>query len=423
MHLILLSGENLKLARLEAETLLRLEDTRLEGNYLYCTIPTESMKLVNRLSYTKKLNEIVFVTAHKNLELSLKAYPWINYYEKNFCVRITSDEHYDERYYAGFVWQSLEKSIRPAVNLDNAGLSIEIFISKEKAVVTRVLYQNFETFENRKAHLKPVLHPTAMHPKMARALVNIVNSNTIIDPFCGACGILIEAGLLGVKFIGYDIDKNILESARINLEHYDINPDHYKLIVKDSTTIRNLQNVVTDLPYGKSSKKSEELITLYAKFLRNLSGRAVIVMPSFMPYKSLLEKNLPKSLTVLTIIDHYVHKSLTRKIIVIDKKSGNNNMIKKARKSGEKAKITKKKIIAKKKTNNMKKISHKQNKHNDAKKKNVSSISYRKTHTKKKNVKKIVHKKKIRHHILKKKNNKKKSNRVIKSKKSIKRKK
>ncbi|MGV8140887.1 MAG: hypothetical protein ACP5NW_00435, partial [Candidatus Woesearchaeota archaeon] len=80
---------------------------------------------------------------------------------------------------------------------------------------------------------------------------------------------------------------------------------------------------VTDLPYGKSSKKSHELIDLYSIFLKNISGKAVVVMPSFMPYKALLDKNLPKQLAVTNIISHYIHKSLTRKIIVIDRKIQN----------------------------------------------------------------------------------------------------
>jgi putative methyltransferase (TIGR01177 family) len=321
MHLILLSGENLKLARLEAESLLKLEQTNLKNNMLYCTIPSNHMDITNRLAYTRKVYEVLYITSRKNLESSITAYPWSNVYDKSFCVRITSEEHYDERYYAGFVWKNLEKSTRPKVNLDNPGLFIEIFIDGEEATVTRLLYQNFETFEDRKAHLRPVLHPTAMHPKMARALVNIVNSDTVIDPFCGACGILTEAGMLGVKFTGYDIDKKILEDARKNLEYYNIDSKKYKLSVKDSTTLKNLKNVVTDLPYGKSSKRSEELVGLYSKFLRTLAGRAVIVMPNFMPYKKLLDKNLPKSLVVLDVIDHYVHKSLTRKIIIIDLKN------------------------------------------------------------------------------------------------------
>ena len=351
MHLILLSGENLRLARLEAESLLKLENTRLEDNYLFCTIPTESMQLVNRLSYARKVYEIVYVTARSNLEASLKEYPWINFYEKSFCVRVTSNEHYDERYYAGFVWDNLEKSIRPKVDLINPDLWIEIFINKETATATRLLYHNFENFENRKAHLRPVLHPTAMHPKMARALVNILACDNIVDPFCGACGILTEAGLLGIHFTGYDIDKKILEDARKNLEYYDIDSRHYKLIVADSTKLKNLKNVVTDLPYGKSSKKSTGLDSLYAKFLKTLNGRSVVVMPSFMPYKKLLDKNLPKTLMVLTIIDHYVHKSLTRKIILIDKKKGSDNKIIKP-------------TIKKKKTHKVEKIiKHKKEKH------------------------------------------------------------
>jgi hypothetical protein len=90
---------------------------------------------------------------------------------------------------------------------------------------------------------------------------------------------------------------------------------------------------VTDLPYGKSSKRSEALLSLYAKFLRNLAGRSVVIMPNFMPYKKLLEKNLPKSLSVIDIIDHYVHKSLTRKIILIDTKDVNRNKITLVKKS------------------------------------------------------------------------------------------
>ncbi|HYD02760.1 MAG TPA: DNA methyltransferase [Alphaproteobacteria bacterium] len=321
MHIILLSGENLKLARLECESLLGLENTILDGNMLFCTIPTEKMAVVNRLACTKKVFEVMYSTIRQNLGSSLESYPWINVYEKSFRIRINSSEHYDERHYSGFVWKSLEKSTRPKVDLKNPDLMIEIFIEKDKAIVTRVLYQNFESFEHRKAHLRPKLHPTTMHPKMARALINILNpdqKSKVIDPFCGACGILTEAGLLGIKFEGYDIDKQILEDAKQNMTLYEINPKHYNLRIKDATKVKGLKNVVTDLPYGKSSKKSHELITLYAKFLKNISGRSVVVMPHFMPYKELLKKNLSKTLVVTHIIDHYVHKSLTRKIIVID---------------------------------------------------------------------------------------------------------
>jgi tRNA (guanine10-N2)-dimethyltransferase len=334
------------------------------------------MSIVNRLAFTRKVYEVEYVTVRKNLEASLESYPWINVYEKNFCLRITSTEHYDERYYSGFIWKNLEKSTRPKVDLDTPNLLIEVFIDKDIATVTRLLYQNFETFKNRKAHLMPVLHPTTMHPKMARALINILNpkpSERIIDPFCGACGILTEAGLIGVKFIGYDIDEQILIDAKKNLEFCDVNPKNYSLVKKDATTLKDLKNMVTDLPYGKSSKKSEELVGLYTKFIKNISGRSVVVMPNFMPVKNLLEKNLSKKLAVITIIDHYVHKSLTRKIVLIDVK---NNTVKIKNRTSVRMKANK--ISSKaKKTSSIKKVKKVIQKH-PKKVKRIKKISKRK---------------------------------------------
>lgn len=334
MHILELSGENLELSRIEAESLLNLKDTQATGQYLACSIPTINLDKIQRLAYTKKIYEVLYSTDVKNLEASLEVYPWKNYYRKNFCVRIDSIipkenlsksngsiNSYDERHYAKFIWRGLVKeNINPKVDLDKPQLLIHIFIKKNIALICRFVYENTEDFESRKAHFRPVLHPTAMHPKMARALVNILNPNpkeAVIDPFCGACGILTEAGLVKIKFIGYDIEKKMLDSAKINLRHYKINPKSYRLVKKDATTIKNLRNVVTDLPYGLSSKKSESLEKLYAKFLKNIIGNAVVVMPDFMDYKKLLKENLSKKLKVVRIINYYVHKSLTRKIIII----------------------------------------------------------------------------------------------------------
>jgi putative methyltransferase (TIGR01177 family) len=326
MHLILLSAENIELSRTEAESLLGLENTSILEHYLICTIPTKNLGRMQRLACTKRIYEVLYSTNIKNLEASLEAYPWKNHYKKDFCVRIDSEDPYDEKYYAKFVWRGLEKKkIRPKVNLDKPDLLIQIVIRKNTALVCRFIYENLEDFESRKAHFRPVLHPTAMHPKMARSLINILNPSpkeTVIDPFCGVCGILTEAGLMDIRFTGYDIEKNMLDSAKTNLKYYKISPRKYKLIKKDATTIKSLKNVVTDLPYGLSSKKSEDLDKMYAKFIKNISGKAVVVMPDFMEYKKLLKDNLSKKLKVDKIIDYYVHKSLTRKIIIIgaDKK-------------------------------------------------------------------------------------------------------
>ena len=69
-------------------------------------------------------------------------------------------------------------------------------------------------FEERKVQHRPFFSPISLHPKLARVLVNISaikRDETLLDPFCGTGGILIEAGLIGAKVIGSDIEEKMIE--------------------------------------------------------------------------------------------------------------------------------------------------------------------------------------------------------------------
>ncbi len=322
MHLIILSKENIELSELEATRLLELKAFTRDKNMLYSSIERKNIKKIPRLAYTKKILELLFMCNSKDLSDALLNFDFKKHYKKNFCLRIHDDsQRYKEIDYARYIWQSLEShnKIKPKVNLEKPETLIEIIIIDDKAFVCKQLWANEKAFESRKAHLKQELHPTAMHPRMASALVNILNpkqGTTIIDPFCGAGGIMHEAALMKIKSYGYDIDDVQLRRAKINLKGLK----GFKLMKKDATKIRNLKNVVTDLPYGKSSKKTSEINSLYSRFVKNISGRAVIVFPDFSDYNKILKNDLNRKLGVKKIISHYVHKSLTRKIVLIDRK-------------------------------------------------------------------------------------------------------
>ncbi len=322
MHLIILSQENIELSELEATQLLELKASTRDKNILYSRIERKNIKKIPRLAYTKKILELLFMCNPKDLSDALLNFDFKKHYKKNFCLRIHDDtQRYKETDYAKYVWRSLEShnKIRPRVDLEKPATLIETIIIEDKAFVCKQIWTNEKTFESRKAHLKQELHPTAMHPRMASALVNILNpekGTTIIDPFCGAGGIIHEAALMKIKSIGYDIDDVQLRRAKINLKGLK----GFKLEKKDATKIKNLKNIVTDLPYGKSSKKTSEINSLYSRFIKNISGRAVIVFPDFSDYKKILKNDLNRKLEVKKIISHYVHKSLTRKIVLIDKK-------------------------------------------------------------------------------------------------------
>jgi tRNA (guanine10-N2)-dimethyltransferase len=173
-------------------------------------------------------------------------------------------------------------------------------------------------FGKRRPHLRPGFHPSSLNPKLARAFVNLtgIRKGSIVDMFCGTGGILIEAGLIGLNIIGYDIDKQMLNRAELNFKHFKIK--NYKLYQKDATKIKRKFNyIVADLPYGHATKKIDK--NLYLNFLKNLKKilkkRAVIGFPDFAPYKKLIKAAKLKIKGEFTI---YLHKRLSKKIVILE---------------------------------------------------------------------------------------------------------
>ncbi len=176
------------------------------------------------------------------------------------------------------------------------------------------LWKCVDNFESRRAHLRPVLHPTATNPRIARAMINMASSSKeILDPFCGAGGILLEASEIGLRATGVDIDPLMIKRAELNLkDHLEI-----ELHVKDALSWnKKTECVVTDLPYGKSSKLEGEIAELLHNFLKHyatLTDKIVVCFPVGTKY------NINPPWNVQYEFELYMHKSLTRKILVLKK--------------------------------------------------------------------------------------------------------
>ena len=207
------------------------------------------------------------------------------------------------------------------MDLEKPKTAIELLVLEKEIVAGLLIYTNKEKFGNRKAHKRPAHHPTSMHPKLARCLVNLTGAKEgeeIVDPFCGSGGVLIEAGLMGLKPTGYDIEKKLVEKARTNLMHYKIKD--FRLEKKNALKLdRKIRYIVTDLPYGRNTNV-KNLERLYDGFLRKariiLERRAVIAFPDNVRYRKLILRN---KLKIRNVFDWYLHKSLSKKICVIVK--------------------------------------------------------------------------------------------------------
>ncbi|MEK6877884.1 MAG: DNA methyltransferase, partial [Thermoproteota archaeon] len=103
--------------------------------------------------------------------------------------------------------------------------------------------------------------PSELHWKLSRAMINLagLNENEVLcDPFCGTGTILLEAESMGIRSIGIDFDKKMCEMAKKNLVANGYNS---KIINARYEHIKKIKDrfdgIVTDLPYGISSKSSE----------------------------------------------------------------------------------------------------------------------------------------------------------------------
>lgn len=206
----------------------------------------------------------------------------------------------------------LESKFSEKISLTKPDLTISVF----KNQTGLLIWTNKDTTNTRKAHLKPAPHPSGIDPRLAKAMINLAGTKQeALDPFCGAGGILEEIKLMNLKYIGTDISWKMINLARINLKSKD------NLYCKDAFTWnKNVECIVTDLPYGKNTKLDGELTNLINKFFehfKDLTNKIVVCCPNKYDLETPAKKN---NWNLIFHTDIYIHGSLTRRIHVFEKK-------------------------------------------------------------------------------------------------------
>ncbi|MBS3107067.1 hypothetical protein J4419_05410 [Candidatus Woesearchaeota archaeon] len=320
MHLLVLSQENLALSRAEALALCDSRKTLLKNQFLFLDISSNDVnRLRNRLALAKSIHRVLFSCPLKKLKEEMGEVQWMHVIRQDFAVRIHGKTNLTERELGGAIYKKLK---RPRVNLENPASLITVFILGKRAFVCLRVHELQEDFQSRRPHLRAMNHPTSMHPRLARAVVNLtgIRKGTLLDPFCGAGGFLIEAGLMGLTYRGLDIDHVMLGRAHVNLGEHSLPSS---LDVGDALKIQTaLDYVATDLPYSLNTRKSD-VKALFEGFMdvlaNHLRKRAVVVVPLYKmkstpAYEKMARR---KGLRVKETFEQYVHHMLTRKILVL----------------------------------------------------------------------------------------------------------
>jgi tRNA (guanine10-N2)-dimethyltransferase len=315
--IFLLSGENLELAREEVLALAKKEDYWMFENVLVLDADFR----FERLAMARKVYQYLFECSYKDLHRKMEDFDWKRVYQRNFSLRITNlgsmKLHEKEAELAKYIWRKVKE---PRVDLEHAKTRIEVIVTEEKVFVGKVLKELQQEFHKRHPDVRPEKHPTTIGPKLARACVNLTGipvGKVLVDPFCGTGGMLIEAGLMRFNTVGYDVSDKMLRMCERNLEFYKIKRFH--LENRDATKLSNMVDyVVTDLPYGKGSRITEDLEKLYLKFLNVLWDilryKAVLIFPSFVDHHSIIART---KFLIENEFSIYVHRSLSRNIVVL----------------------------------------------------------------------------------------------------------
>jgi tRNA (guanine10-N2)-dimethyltransferase len=295
MHAYILSKENPALARAEVHALVG------KGKLIGNTLIAGSCDF-RRLGFTHYVLDILSYS--ENLEALIKKVNWKDRINGSFFL--DSRTGTKAAVIANKIWKSLEN---PVADSKNPKHKLVLVKSDNTYFLGELIFENTKDYMQRLAHKRPYMHPSSMHPKLSRACVNLLGQNTrrILDPFCGTGGILIEAGLMGLEIMGSDIDPEMIRKCSLNLSHYGLKAE---LSVRDGTLPHDEKYIVTDLPYGRNTYLEEGL---YGKFLESISNvkKAVVMFPNKVPRK------LMKKLIIEQDFSVYIHKSLTKRIVVV----------------------------------------------------------------------------------------------------------
>ena len=231
------------------------------------------------------------------------------------------------------------------VNLEQPSRTFVLLFTGEVCLFSSLLHSVRKAqFEEKRPHFRPFFSPGVIMPKIARALVNLSEvraAELILDPFCGTGGILIEAGMVGARIGGADVQEKMVRGAKENLAFFGL---HGELLVSDASKLplknKSVDAIATDLPYGRASfvsgygsgsgSGSDTLSTESRSiFLERLYQDALAEMHRVLRpgRRAVIVSNSPSALSraptlgfhVLEEHAYRVHKSLTRHITVLEK--------------------------------------------------------------------------------------------------------
>ena len=335
------SQEHPKLPQCELKAVIECEEMEAtlnvitEGLVIVSGISEENIDeyyqiLTRRLGYTHEVHQILKTSNVSDFDEDILSLDWQDYIDENFAVRVKRfnsdiDTVAFERNAGALI---LEKCNNIKVRLKNPNSLVRLVAFKDIIYIAIEKYHlDKKHFEDIKPHKRPFFYPGSMSPKLARCMVNLSRvkaGQLLLDPFCGTGGILIEAGLIGCKVVGSDVNWKMKNGSAINLDYCGIKDYRtFHLDVRELKMYEKVASVVTDPPYGISTSTGDiDGDDIFKEFFHaiydNMAEDAYLCMasPHYVDLNPMIDE------VGFELVEQYsikMHRSLTRIISVIKK--------------------------------------------------------------------------------------------------------
>jgi 16S rRNA G966 N2-methylase RsmD len=220
--------------------------------------------------------------------------------------------------------ESILRGVDVKVDLVNPDFEFTLVRGKKDYLALTRPREMSQAWSLRRPRARAFFHPSAIFPKLARALVNLSRfreGEVFLDPFSGTGSLGIEAFEAGAKVVASDQVAKMTRGSLSNMRFFGqmwlgvIRADAF------SHPVRQVDAIATDLPYGRASStrgsQPEDIVRKAIETLPLLlrKGSRMVLM-----HPQTLKIEAPADLALEEEHHLYVHKLLTRTITVLRRK-------------------------------------------------------------------------------------------------------
>jgi tRNA G10 N-methylase Trm11 len=213
------------------------------------------------------------------------------------------------------------RGIDAVVDLRNPERELTLVRGKKEYLCVSAPLTMKQGWSHRRPRSRPFFHPSAIFPKLSRALVNLSRCKeyeSFLDPFAGTGSLAIEASMVGAHVLALDLSEKMTRGSLANMKHFG--QDWLGVVRVDSalSPITQVDSIATDIPYGRASstrgRDTQKIIDLALSSLSGalMKGSMLVLMhPQTVDVKSTSELKVEEEHNL------HVHKRLTRTITVL----------------------------------------------------------------------------------------------------------